>query len=368
MLNVSVVGIGNAGNQIAALASKNGFKAVALNSSEGDLSTVKDAVDIVVIGDKRGAGKDRGIAKSFITKAAKQLVDSESIKKVAEEQDVCVIVSSTGGGTGSGMAPVIQHIFSQFFPKTHFIIAGILPTLTESLATQHNTIGYLEDMLKSSPTYLLYDNEKQVGASDPTTMLSTINSQVLEDLKIIRGDYQSSTPFNSIDEQDSMKIYKTPGRLILAKSTINEDGDVEESLVRSVNSSAHSELDLDNVIRRRGLIYNLSDSLYRSINFELPLLTNEFGEPVEGFDHSKVNPKKSDSNSICLIMSGLSFPNDRSEKVVKRCDDAEKLIAEQEAQLPQSLSVDTSGIDKMRSDIKEEKDEVSLEDILGMYN
>lgn len=364
MLNVSVIGIGNAGNQVAALAKENGFEAVALNSSESDLATVEDKVGTIVIGDKRGAGKDRKIAKGYIAKAAKQIIETETVKDLVENKDICVIVSSTGGGTGSGMSPILQNILSQYFPNTHFIIAGILPTIGESLATQHNTFAYLEDMLKSEPTYLLYDNSK-VEAATPVEMLGKVNAQIIADLKVMRGDFQKATPYNSIDEQDAMKMYRTPGRLVITETEVDGEGQVEPSLVKATQNSPHAELDLDNVIQRRGLILNLTESVYESINFDLPLLTEEFGEPIEGFDHSYMNPKESDTNYAVMIMAGLSFPNDRTEKIKERITTAEKAI--ERAEKPSALDLDTSSIESMRGKQEKEKVTMDLDDILDLY-
>ena len=67
MLKVSVVGIGNAGSQVAALAQeKLGIEVLAINSSEKDLETIPQSVPHILIGDTKGAGKERGAAKKFL--------------------------------------------------------------------------------------------------------------------------------------------------------------------------------------------------------------------------------------------------------------------------------------------------------------
>ena len=66
MLSIGVLGIGNAGNQVATLASSYEIPCVAVNTSENDLAMVPDKVEKFLIGDSRGTGKDRSEAKQFL--------------------------------------------------------------------------------------------------------------------------------------------------------------------------------------------------------------------------------------------------------------------------------------------------------------
>ena len=129
MLKVAIVGIGNAGNQVAELAKKTkGIEGIAINSSEKDISTVS-AVKAIVIGDEKGAGKDRNIAKEFIQKSARKLLSESEFTDVIVNNEVIFVVSSTGGGTGSGMAPVLTDVLTRVYPTKRFILVGILPPI-----------------------------------------------------------------------------------------------------------------------------------------------------------------------------------------------------------------------------------------------
>ena len=66
MLNVGIIGIGNAGSQVAATAIKQNIDAVVINSSENDLSTISNSIIKFPLGDLRGAGKNRTEAKKFL--------------------------------------------------------------------------------------------------------------------------------------------------------------------------------------------------------------------------------------------------------------------------------------------------------------
>ena len=118
MLKVSLIGIGNCGNQIAALAKKQGGINVAcINTSENDIATLPAEVqdDCYLVGDSQGSGKDRTEAKKFLKSSVMSLVADERFKAQVADSDAIFIVSSTGGGTGSGMAPLMASIIRQSF-------------------------------------------------------------------------------------------------------------------------------------------------------------------------------------------------------------------------------------------------------------
>lgn len=60
MLKIGVIGIGNAGSQVALVAHKEGIESMVLNSSEKDLAMVPDDMYKIPLGDLKGAGKNRG--------------------------------------------------------------------------------------------------------------------------------------------------------------------------------------------------------------------------------------------------------------------------------------------------------------------
>lgn len=353
MLKVGLIGIGNAGNQVVKLGKQAGFDAIALNSSERDLATVADTVTIVTVGDEKGAGKDRSVAKEFIKEAAPELLSEGIFNEVVVDKDIVVVIASAGGGTGSGMAPSLQAVLQAVYPQTHFIIAGIVPTISESLAAQQNALEYLKEMKKTNPTYMLYDNMK-FESLGPVSMIQEVNREIIEDLRVIRGDYQVSTPFTSIDEKDSMKIYQTPGRLVISRAACFKEKDVDEKsieqrLVDAVKLGAHVELETDRIVKRLGLIINLPQSLYEKLDVTLPTVKKAFGEPIEGFEHIAVDDKY-ESRTV-VTMSGLSFPDDRIQKTIQRIEEVKSKLNEQKGSILDNYDVDN--VANARKDDKE---------------
>ena len=166
MLNVGVIGLGNTGNQIAALAAEElKIPAMAINSSEKDLETIANKIPKILISDtegaSKGAGKNRALAKSYLKDSILSIISKEDVQTFISDLNVLFLVSSTGGGTGSGTALLMANIISSMFVDTHVIIVGILPVMSEALSAHVNSLEYLNELYGNleNQTYMLYDND-----------------------------------------------------------------------------------------------------------------------------------------------------------------------------------------------------------------
>ena len=337
MLNVGVIGIGNCGKQVASKAMEElKCDVLAINSSKNDLSTLPASVPQLCIGDERGAGKNRTEAKKFLKASMMNLMETEDFKNFMVGKDIIFIVSSTGGGTGSGMAPVLSSIIRNAFhdkdgSEKAVILVGVLPKLSEAYSTQVNTLEYLTELNKTldDPTYMMYDNDRL--SKEPThIMMERINTDIVQDIKILRGDYNFSTPFSSIDEKDMKMIIQTQGRLFISKLMNIKEKDIdekslEELLIDQVKRNSHCEVDRNKVVARTGIITNLSENLNNQFDTHLNTVQEFVGSPVEEFEHVVINKERDIDNNIFFIMAGLTSINDRIVKVNERIKEIEEL-------------------------------------------
>lgn len=330
MLNVGVIGIGNAGGQVALLSHKKGFDVIALNSSDRDLDIVRDQIPTLVVGNSKGAGKDRAIAKQFI-KTAIQEVAIDHLGPFVKGKEHVFIVSSTGGGTGSGMAPLLRDMLSNIYKNITFHLIGIVPRLTESVAAQHNTMAYAQEILRTNPSYLIYDN----GKYENSAALPKINEEIVDHLCAMAGHFQSPTALGTIDEQDMSKIISTPGRIVVGgvRNYTEKENDklpLLQALVKSIEDGAHAELQSDRRIVRQGLIFDkITERLHSKIDPSLETIVDSFGEAVDGFEHLMTAKEEQPENSTYVILSGLSFPDDRFAKILDRIKASEVTQSEQ---------------------------------------
>ena len=364
MLSVSCIGLGNCGGQIANLAKREkDIPGIAINSSDKDLSNVSE-IKKIIIGDTKGAGKNRADARKFMQEQISALLQEETFLDVITPHDVVFVISSIGGGTGSGMAPVFTDILTRKFSDKKFVLIEVYPPLRESLAAQQNGIDYLREVQKFIPdaVYMCYDNNR-LSHLPTSEMMEKVNMEIVEHMDIIRGKYLYPTPYNSIDEKDMLRILGTPGRLAVYELPEIKEKDldsetIEDKIINVIkNVSTNVELDRDKIIKRLGVISILNNRLNTMLDGDITKIKGLIGEPVEGYEHVYI-AKDEDINKFILILSGLSIPDDRLVKAKQRIDEGlEELGRTKESSVLGDLNV---------TDIRDTN--IDLDDLFGKYD
>lgn len=335
MLNVGIIGIGNTGNQIASLAFEQmHIPAIAVNSSEKDLETIANAIPKKLISDAKGqsqgAGKNRQLAKQYLKDSIMGFLSAEDVTSFVGGLDILFIVSSTGGGTGSGTAIVMTNIIASMFPDVHVITIGVLPVMNEALSAQVNTLEYLNELYGSleNQTYMLYDNDKYSNMPS-YKMMEYVNNEVVNDIDVLRCTYNYTTKYDSIDEEDMSRLTSFGGRIVVSRiEDIKEkdlDSDtIEDLLIKKIKTCAHVEMQRDHKVEATGLIVNLSGTVSADFDNHLPKVREFIGTPDHDFSHIYINDDRKMANNVFFIMSGLSPVNDRISKISDRIEEIEE--------------------------------------------
>ena len=372
MLNVGVIGLGNTGNQIAALAAEElKIPAMAINSSEKDLETIANKIPKILISDtegsSKGAGKNRALAKTYLKDSILSIISKEDVQKFISELNVLFLVSSTGGGTGSGTALLMANILSSMFVDTHVIIVGILPVMSEALSAHVNSLEYLNELYSNleNQTYMLYDNDSLYNIPS-YKMMDTINREVVKDIDVLRCTFNYTTKYDSIDEQDMKRLISFPGRIMVTRLEDLKERDLDKSsiedlLISKIKNTNHVELQRDRKITATGIIVNLSEQVFSDFDNHIPAVREFIGDPDHDFNHLAINDDRKMPNNVFLIMSGMSQVNDRIQKISDRIEEIEQKqkIREEESQL------DTLGINELSQKIsaKDAKKTVDVEQV-----
>lgn len=343
---IALIGIGNAGNQIAYLGAKSYseiFDCIYINSSEADLNMVKDESGLKFkIGSPdeiEGSGKNRTKIKEVMLKHVNEILADEKLQNCIVEKKYCFIISSIAGGTGSGLSPCLMEVLRQMYPDTNFILVAVLPQLKASLMEQGNALEYLNelyDVLGSNTTYMIYDNER-VSDMPPTTGLEEVNKNIIEDLRVLSSIDNVPTIYESIDEADMESIITTPGRLLVSRVTAGlteknlEDNNLDDIIIKNIKQSRHCETDRNKKVTRWGIITYFTDQVNKLYNPDLNGLIEFIGTPVERFNHNAINENNENMNFLYLIASGLSPINDRVKKITERIEELKNALATDES-------------------------------------
>lgn len=381
MLNVGIIGIGNTGNQVAALAQERlNIPVLAINSSERDLETIPASIPRKLISDKdhsaEGAGKDRKSAKKYLKASLVNLLTDEDVKGIFNGLHVIFIVSSTGGGTGSGTAPLLANILSSTYRDTKVILIGVLPVNSEAYSAHVNTLDYLDELYSKleGQTYMLYDNDR-LSHLPSWKLLETVNNEIVSDINVIRGFYNTSTRFDSIDDQDAVRLISFPGRIVVVRLEDFKEKDcdnksIEDMIIEKFKTNCHVETQRDKKVMATGIITNLSESLTEKFNNNVPAVREFSGDPIHAFNHISINEDRKLPNNVYYIMTGLSAVNDKINQIsdrIEEIDERQKVMEADNALNEVDLSALTDKIsDKKVEDTGETQ--VNLAAILSKFD
>ena len=380
MLEVGIIGLGNTGNQIAALAKERlNIPAIAINSSDTDLESIGDSQipkKLIQDADKMsaGAGKDRKLAKKYLKDSIMSLMEDEDILDMVKKLDIVFIISSTGGGTGSGTAPILANIIGERFRDTKCILVGVLPVNSEGYSSHVNTLQYLDELYNKleNQTYMLYDNDK-MSDLPAYQLLQKVNNEVVSDIDVIRCTYNYQTPYDSIDDRDMLRLISFPGRIMISRLEGFQEKEcdnqtIEDMIIDNIKKNCHVESQRDKKVMATGIITNLSTALIEEFDNNVPAVRGFVGDPVHAFNHIYKNDDRKLPNNVFFIASGLTPVNDKINKISDRIDEIEerqRILEEDNALANIDLSSLSENITDKNS--KNDTDEIDLGDIFSKF-
>lgn len=355
LLKVAVIGTGNCGGQMADLASGEGFDAIAINASADDLDLLVNKVECFLVGDGKGTGKNRDNAKEYLREHS-NIYKDERIIKFITDHDVIVIASSTGGGFGSGSSLELTSTLSGIYTDKLFIPAGVMPFNTEGYTAQNHGIEWEQELEEMQVPYILYDNDRFSGRPEKE-VCKIVNTNFINDLRIMRGDFIYETRTGGIDPRDIITTLSTPGRIVMASLVdIDEEDVVDKSLITTLKKyideeSAHADVVDDKQIMASATMYCLPEEfdLYKgTIRSDLQ---NIYGGHISDYANFAdiTDDNLTDARPcIAIILAGLTTSQTRIGRMVKRRDKLVAEITSRKKAESKVSKVDTAIADKLK--------------------
>lgn len=163
--DVLFVGVGQAGGNLVSDLMKRDrrYKGLFINTCHNDFVALDNATDKYIIANADGTGKNRKLAKQYARNDILSIVDE--IKKYPMAK-VIYFVFSTGGGSGSGITPVLMDVMKNRI-KIKKKICGIImmPSIYKSIQAQNNGIECWNELMQNNcfDSLLVLDNSKAKG-------------------------------------------------------------------------------------------------------------------------------------------------------------------------------------------------------------
>lgn len=320
-IKIGVVGIGNAGSQVAMAAAREGHNAIVMNTSIKDLdnAVLGKELSAIRIGDGRGSGKGRENAMALLkmggNEGIKKIFTDPHFKAVVDDADVVFVCFSTGGGTGSGIGPYMTSMLRKAYNSKLIIAYGILPKLSESVLAQANTLACVNEMSEGEATYMLADLEYYSDASVEMAF-ENIGKYMARTMNAIRGDYLHMSNAGMVDERDMMTTISQPGYMAVHFAdhiTENElaHKTLQGHLIDAMKRSPACRAQHDMRLIYNTIIANVPDAFTDELKAgNFAELNGYIGEPKATFNDYHVDPAAFEG-SLVSITSGMSLPMDR---------------------------------------------------------
>jgi hypothetical protein len=344
MKPLAVIGMGNAGSQVASRIGSEYSSLVdtiTINSAESDLAMISDACYKIKIGGElaEGSGRDREKAKKYLQTSIIDIANDQKIIDILKDKKYVFIVSSASGGTGSGTAPLFYTALhgALFKIDAKIILVGILPDNNAGITDIGNALSYMKEVYSSnmpaSTTYMLYDNG-QSDKTDITDRENDVNNAIVKHIMLFsRLDFYHAE-HNNIDDADLLNMVNVPGRMIIfgidGKFSENdlESRSIEARLISANKSGMHAEIERDGVINTFGLISYLPADTKGYLHNYMPDLVKYIGEPVTSFYHIAVNDTD-DRSMVYVVCTGLSKARARIDKLTARLEECAARVKQQ---------------------------------------
>lgn len=233
--NISVIGCGGGGcNTIDRINETgiDGAELVAINTDAQDLKRCTADTKLLVGKDTckgRGAGSvpDKG------RKAAEE--DSEKIENIVKDQDMVFITAGMGGGTGTGVAPVVAEKASKYALTISIVTT---PFSAEGQARMQNATAGLRRLEKNSDTVIVVPNDRllELAPNLPLKRAFKVADEVL--MRSVKGITELITEPSlvNLDFADVKTVMEGGGVAMIGLGESDSTAEAKNSVLEALDS------------------------------------------------------------------------------------------------------------------------------------
>jgi cell division GTPase FtsZ len=232
-LKMVIIGLGQCGGNFANEFARQGYKAVALNTSTTDLkdldSIPNDCRLHIGLEGRNGAGKDRRLGQKSVEASKERILDR--VRKLAHGADVLLLAAGMGGGTGSNLADLIGMLSPLGIPLSCLVT---IPTESESGITKVNAVYGLNSVVRSKLANLIIIDNNKILKIFPEATISDFykraNQLVVRTLAEFNStnDEMKSVSIRSFDSEDFRKVFLSGGVVVFGASSVRVDDRITE--------------------------------------------------------------------------------------------------------------------------------------------
>lgn len=320
---IAVIGCGGAGGNITDEASRVGFATGAINFSKQDLDSLDNVQLKLRIPGSEGVGHNRDEAKRLLSMHYQMCIDWIIEHFSNPSIEVIVFATSSGGGTGSAITPMLVELMKQMMPDKTYSVIVATPDLSEVDNIQANTLDAVEELSSLDISIIPIDNNQIKICHNKSTkneIYQLTNSTVINHLANLHGYTERVSKNGTFDKRDFKTTLGTKGILVFSEfdifSTINNTFVVSsESVADRIHDEWRKSVYVpvpNDFVTRAAVIFDGREDMLQHIKHELIFSYFNQGAPIdlfEGFYSS------SDTNKVMTVLSGLPWINSRLTQI-----------------------------------------------------
>ena len=237
VVNMKVVGVGGAGNNVVSRMRSSGLDGVTYVNINTDRPTlVASAADErVQIGEKLTHGQGAGSKPEVGRMAAEE--DRNNILRVFENTDAVFLTAGMGGGTGTGAIPVVADAAREQGVLTIAVVST--PFKWEGPRKMRTALAGIEALREKVDTLFVIPNENIRKVTDQNVTFAnafSVSDEVLNRAVGGIADLLRSTGFINLDFADLKAILRQSGLAHLGISEASGKGKVDEAAAAAIRS------------------------------------------------------------------------------------------------------------------------------------
>jgi cell division protein FtsZ len=365
-VKIKVIGVGGGGGNIVSELSKKlkDFSSqkvdfVAANTDNQALGALSKNIKVFPFGQKLTRGLGAGRDVSVGERAAKE--DVERIKNIfSDNKDFYIVISSLGGGTGTGAAPVFLKTASQMNLMTLGIFT--LPFSFEGKKKMDMALNAIEEMKDHLNAYMVLPNEKIFGLTKEevsfTDSLNLLNNHLANSLEGLLRTIYSPGVIN-IDWADIRTILEGRKSLAYLNVAKNKNGQNLEDLLKKLIKNPILDYNFENA---DNIMFNIEGSKDMSLQ-SLSLISEKISEMSPGariiFGLTS-NPKMKNEIKVTILSTGSHDKKELRKKKKKIKETKEEKKEEVKEEKIRRTAIEAKEAEKKEME-KEEEDEKIFE-------
>lgn len=245
-LDIVVIGLGQAGGNLAAEFFRRGYRALALNTAQTDLAALDPGGLFPSLPAERrlyigldgydGAGADPSYGRDCVTENADRI--RAAVLKQAADADAVILTAGLGGGTGSAIPELVNVLKDEQLPLLALLT---LPTESESGIAKVNAVRAINELVDAPLLGWIFVDNARIARLNPDVSIvdyyAHINGQIAAPIDALNrlNAREELKAIRSFDGEDFRKLLLSGGVLNYAVTEL--PGITTEEVVGAVNDS-----------------------------------------------------------------------------------------------------------------------------------